>query len=226
MQEFTSTVTEIKYLNDEVFIISLSCPDDFTFEAGQFVIIKFTEDGKPKPRSYSIFNPPSQKGMLQSCIKLVEGGFASEIFKKTKEGDTFTIKGALGGMRFNPVTKKHMFLCTGSGITPFYSIVMEYLEKNPDHEFTLVFGTRTQKDLFLYDELTKLDKEHSNFTYIPTLTREEWDGAQGRVHAHIPEDISDTTFYICGLKDMVLGTKEILEEKGVASENIKFERYT
>jgi len=34
------------------------------------------------------------------------------------------------------------------------------------------------------------------------------------------------TFYICGLKEMVLETQELLRNKGVSKERIRVERYT
>ena len=47
----------------------------------------------------------------------------------------------------------------------------------------------------------------------------------GHAQDHLGKDLQNKTFYICGLKDLVLETKELLLNKGVDSKNIKFERY-
>ena len=80
--------------------------------------------------------------------------------------------------------------------------------------------------MFLHQELLRLEQNTANFTYKPTLTREEWDGLMGRVTKHLPESTKNKTFYICGLKELVLDSKAALENLGVAKENLKFERYT
>ena len=48
----------------------------------------------------------------------------------------------------------------------------------------------------------------------------------GRVQLHLPSDLQHKTFYICGLKEMVLETRELLLSKGVSPDKIKVERYT
>ncbi len=223
---YEGVVTDIEYLSDSVFVLSLSVPKEFTFIAGQFVNFMFEEDGKKHPKSYSIFNPPSESGVLKSCIKLIDGGYASEKFKTMKNGEKISFRGPMGGLRFDESNKNHFFVCTGTGITPFYSIFKEYLAANPDHQFTLLFGTRLEKDIILRSQFEQMAAEFDNFTYLITLTREGWSGLTGRVQEHLPKSVEDTSFYICGLKDMVLETRHTLLGKGVDAKHIKIERYT
>jgi len=89
----------------------------------------------------------------------------------------------------------------------------------------MLFGSKYKKDLIFHNEFLELAEQNSNFIYIPSITREEWDGRTGRVQTHLPEDLKNKTFYICGLKKLVVETKDILVEKGVDAKNIKFERY-
>ena len=70
-----------------------------------------------------------------------------------------------------------------------------------------------------------MEKKYAHFQYWPTLSQEEWEGYSGRVQKHLGEDLQDIDFYICGLKDMVLETQQYLLDRGVAPENIHFERY-
>ena len=105
-------------------------------------------------------------------------------------------------------------------------MLMEYVPKHPQKRCTLIFGVRSKEDLFLHQELQELAEKHLHFRYIPTLSRDAWEGSMGRVQAHLPENMQEKTFYICGLKEMVLETQALLISKGVAKEKIRVERYT
>jgi len=224
---FIGKVTKKEYLTEDVILLSLDVPREFTFKAGQFITIIFEKDGDKKPRSYSILSSPSEEGKLDLCIKIVEGGFASEIFSEFKEKDQLNFKGPLGHFIFDKDDKNEeiWMIAGGTGVAPFYSMLKEYLS-NTGKKFTLIFGVRSKKDLFLHKELSNLAENNENLIYIPTLTREEWNGKKGRVHEHLPQEFKNKTFYICGLKELVLETKEILERNDVKKENIKFERYS
>ncbi|MDP3990081.1 MAG: FAD-binding oxidoreductase [archaeon] len=224
---FTAKVIDRKQLTEDVILLSFQCPENFTFKAGQYVSVKVENESETKRRSYSILNPPSQKGQLDLCIKIVEGGFASSIFDNAQVGNSFEFKGPLGHFIFDEEDNSPTICLvgTGTGVTPLYSMLMEFLPSMPEKKFVLLFGVRHQKGLFLHDKFQQLAKQYPNFEYIPMLSRDEWEGKQGRVQQHLPEDCSDTTFYICGLKEMVLETKELLINKQVEPKNIRFERY-
>ena len=46
----------------------------------------------------------------------------------------------------------------------------------------MIFGTRKKEDIVYYDELLELEKQNPNFTFIPVLSREKWEGKSGYVH--------------------------------------------
>ena len=222
-----SALIEKTYLSKEIVKIGFSIPEDFSFEAGQFFNILFDPGDKKTYRSYSILNPPSKKGVIESCIKLVDKGYGSDMIRKAFIGDKFTISAPFGIFTFNSNSKDNVFLCTGTGVTPFYSMLLEHVHNMPGHNFTLMYGVATLNELVFNDEFLKLEKKFSNFTYTPTLTREieeKWFGKRGRVQMHV-DDFKNKTFYICGLKEFISETRELLKKNGVESKNILFERY-
>lgn len=223
---FTGKVTERAMLTDDVLFLKLEIPL-FSFRAGQFVTIKITRDGVTRLKSYSIFSSPSEKNTLHLCIKIVEGGFASEIFKKTVIGDEFELKGPFGHFVFDETdsSKEQWFLGAGTGVAPLYSMIKEYLPRCPEKRFVLLFGVRTYQGLFYHTIFRQLEQTYSHFTYLPVLSREDWSGKKGHVQDHLPEDLRNKTFYICGLKELVLQTKELLVQRGVPPQLIKSERY-
>ncbi len=224
---FEGKVVKKKKLTDSVILLSMEIPEDFTFKAGQFVSLVIEKDGERKLKSYSILNKPSQKGLLDLCIKIIDGGFASEVFRETKEGDVFEIKGPFGHFVFdeNDSCKERWFLGAGTGVAPLHCMITEFVEKC-DEKFVLLFGVRRKEDLFLHDVFLELAAKYDNFEYKPVLSREEWDGLRGHVQDNLPEDLHDKTFYVCGLKELVVETKELLAAKGVSTEAVKSERYS
>ncbi len=224
---FQGTVQEVKYLTPSVMFFSLKIPHSFTFTAGQFAIIKMTNNGQTRMKSYSILNAPSKRGVLELCVKLIDGGFASEIFAKTKVNDTFEIKGPFGHFILDEssLETEQWFICAGTGVVPFYSMLAQHLPQNSSTKFILLFSVRTQQDLFFHQEFLTLEKAHPNFTYMPTLTREDWPGLKGRVQTHLGTQLQNKSFYICGLNELVLDTKEYLTQHHVAPKQIHVERY-
>jgi Na+-transporting NADH:ubiquinone oxidoreductase subunit F len=225
---FESTIKSISYLTDDVVHIIMSAPMTFEFKAGQFVTIGIVKKKLKRMKSYSILNQPNKKGVIEFCIKLVPDGFASEVFRKSKPGTKFEIKGPFGRFVFDASAKvsEHVFLSAGTGIAPFYSMVFEFVKNMPNKRFTLISGFRYEKNLLFHKEFQKLERNVKNFKYIPTLTKEKsWLGAKGRVQTHLGQQLQDKKFYICGLKDMVLETKKILMNNNVPKDLIDFERY-
>ncbi len=228
VETFKGTVIEKKQLTEDVILLSLEVPEGFEFKAGQFVsLVMFNEAGEKKLKSYSILNSPSQRGRLDLCIKIIDGGFASDIFCACEVGKEFEIKGPMGHFVFeDDGNGEYWFLGAGTGVAPLHSMISEFVGKMPEKKFVLLFGVREKKCLFLHEEFLKLAEEHDNFEYKPVLSREEWGGCQGHVQDNLPEDLKNKTFYICGLKELVLETKELLVERGVSPSDIKSERYS
>jgi len=194
------------------------------YKSGQFLTFFLEKNGKKFPRSYSLSTPYIGLDEVSFGIKLVDNGVASEIFSSAQINDEFVARGPFGDFLFNEKdsNEKIVFIATDTGVMPFYSILQAYKVVKPTH---LIFGCRNEEDIYFRGFFEKLQDENDLFTFSPTLTRQEWRGLKGRVQDNLPSDCSNTTFYICGRKEMVLDTIKALEKKGVSKENIKFERY-
>lgn len=194
------------------------------YKPGQFLTFFLEKDGKKFPRSYSLSTPSIGLDEVSFGIKLIDDGVASEIFKLAQINDEFVLRGPFGEFIFdeNDSNEKTIFVATDTGVMPFYAILQAHKVIKPTQ---LIFGCRDEDEIYCRGFFEKLQDENDLFTFSPTLTRQEWSGLKGRVQDQLPKDCSDTTFYICGRKEMVIETIKILEKKGVSKENIKFERY-
>ncbi len=217
-------IIDKKQLTEDVVVLRFEKPNEFKFKPGQFVNIRIEREGTTRIRAYSILNTNRDK-TIDIVLKIVPEGFGSRILGEASIGEEFEVIGPFGFFVFEEKAKKHHFISAGTGIGPFYSIINEYLQQYPEKQFNLLAGYRYKKNILLNEELKELDEEYTNFSYDVTLTKEEWNGLKGRVQKHIEID-KEAIYYICGLKELVVETKELLLKKEVPEENIRVERYS
>ncbi|MGZ5220097.1 MAG: ferredoxin--NADP reductase [Chitinophagaceae bacterium] len=204
----------------------------FDFIPGQFVTLDLPIHEKPNKRwrSYSIASWPDGTNVFELVIVLLSEGMGTPwLFNNLVVGSELTFRGPQGVFVLHEHNlKKDLFLiCTGTGIAPFRSMVQHIKRNNiPHRDIYIIFGVRTQKDLLYHDELSNLELE--NFHYIPTLSREEWGGKSGYVHAiyeqHCAEK-QDASFFLCGWKNMIDEARKRIMAMGYDRKAIHQELY-
>lgn len=204
----------------------------FDFIPGQFIMVEVPKEGaKPVRKPYSIASPPFFPEKIELCIKLVEGGFVSNWFFGLKLGDEISVQGPLGVFRLvEPLPEHLIFVATGTGIAPLRAQFLQLLHDGYDKPITFVFGNRYENEIPFHQELLDLAKKHSNFHYIPVISRpQSWQGEMGYVQEILRKKFPDPKgihVYICGLVPMVNDLKTCLTELGYPKESIRFEKWT
>jgi NAD(P)H-flavin reductase len=216
------------------FIFESPLYDRINFISGQLVQLSIPDEedkGYYHKRNYSIASWPDGTNRFELIITYLEKGRFSELlFKNSKIGDEFLYKGPMGIFTLPEIlTRDVYFVSTGSGISPFRSM-LNYIAENkvPTGKLKLFFGTRTEKDIVYYEEMKRLEKAIPNFEYVPVLSREEWDGAMGYVHDHyiplVDKAESKPLIYYCGWKGMIDEGRSLLKERGFKlGEDIRIE---
>jgi CDP-4-dehydro-6-deoxyglucose reductase len=213
-----------------------------TFKPGQFVSLDLPIDEKAtrRIRHYSIANSPSQDTYELIIVKKPGGKGTDYLWNSPLETE-IKFEGPSGIMVMGDDTKKnYVFICTGTGISPFKCMLEHIRENNIETgDIHLVFGTRDKESILYYDEMIQLEKDIPQFKYHIILSREPWSGKQGYVHSIYEELIQnyfsqiedgsynglDIEFFICGWKEMVKQTKTNLQELGFDKKQIKIEIY-
>ena len=214
------------------FWIEVADTDKFDFKAGQFVTFDLPIHEKPNKRirSYSIASWPDDTNVFELVIVLMEGGLGTKyLFDQVNVGSELTFRGPQGVFTLDEedLQKEIFMICTGTGVAPFRSMV-NYIKLHniPHKNIYLIFGTRTQKDLLYYDEMKNLQLE--NFHYIPTLSREHWNGHSGYVHS-IYEGLcinrQPALFLLCGWRVMIDEAKKRILEMGYDKKSMHQELY-
>lgn len=226
--------------NTRRFWIQLPEMESFDFAPGQFVTLDLPIHEKPNKRwrSYSIASWPDGTNSFELLIVHLEGGAGTTyLFNEIKEGSELTLRGPLGVFTLPQTIEKDLyFICTGTGIAPFRSMTHHIQRHNLAHkDLHLIFGTRNQKDLLYAQEMKQLEQKLEGFRYIPTLSREQWDGCCGYVHEvyekliaekkNGSEGLPPAQFYLCGWKNMVDEAKQRIIALGYDKKDVHLELY-
>jgi ferredoxin-NADP reductase len=223
--------------NTRRFWIQIPELDVFDFKPGQFVTLDLPihEKKNKRWRSYSIASHPDGSNIFELVIVLLEGGSGTHyLFNEVKVGSELILRGPQGVFTLpEPVEKDLFFICTGTGIAPFRSMVhYMHLHQMPHKNIYLIFGCRKLTDALYSEELKKLEESLPGFRYIPTFSREVTDDVtirKGYVHnvyeEIIEQEKTPASFYLCGWKNMIDDARQKLGSLGYEKKDIHFELY-
>ena len=194
--------------------------------AGQHVDVRLTgEDGYQAERSYSIASGPNN-GRLELTVELIEDGEVSPyLVGELRRGDTFELRGPIGGyFAWDPADGGPLLLVGGgSGVVPLRSILRA---RPADVPARLIYSARTLDDVIYRDELEALGDD-----VVLTLTRERRDGFHaGRVDADLLREASfppaqEPRIFVCGPTPFVESVASALVALGHPAERVRTERF-
>lgn len=208
--------------NVRELVLRTESPESFQYRAGQFVMLQVpVPDSKPALRAYSIASDERVKDGFRLLFKFVDNGLASTYVWSLKGGESLKFTGPFGKVFFQePPTDQIVFLNTGTGISQHLSYLVSKKELFPHLQYRMLFGVRSEKDIYLKEELDALMNEFPNFKYEFVLSRpsDGWTGKKGYIQ-HFIKDFKyndvPTTFYLCGNGGMIKEVKhQLLEVDG------------
>jgi ferredoxin--NADP+ reductase len=166
------TVQSIRPWSDKTFSFTLSRPQNFSFENGEFVTIGLKREGKLVARAYSIVSTADHSHLEFLSIHVPDGPLTSHLVN-IRPGDSVWVNSkATGSLTLNHVLpgRTLYMLATGTGLAPFMSLIRDP-ELYVRHEtVVLVHSVRTAAELAYREEIERLS--NSQLRYVPTVTRE------------------------------------------------------
>ncbi len=200
------------------FVVDSDSPGAaFPFEAGQFVMLKQPEAEKKYARAFSFACAPTAHE-ITFLMKHNPDGHISGYLAQSEPGTKIDVSKPMGRFILNPADTDRVYIATGTGIAP----IISFIESNSSVPATILFGVRTNSDLFWQEKLP------ANSLITLTQPTEEWSGCVGRVTAYVPDLLSkhpNAAWYICGNPEMVMEVRAQLLSAGAAPLNIHFEIY-
>ncbi len=219
MSEYKIKLLQKYQAADNTPVLVCDKPENFDFNAGQFVILEILSpaysDDRGSSRPLSIASSPTED-VLEFSFRRGVSAFKRSA-DELKGGETLSIKGPFGHMKLpeDPQTPA-VFLAGGIGITPIRSMLkQEYLEKSP-RQTILFYSNHTPCDAPFFEEINKLC-DGPNRRVVHTMTdAPDWRGQTGFIDAAMiarnvsDQILSEAQFYISGTDGFVTAMRQIL----------------
>ncbi|HSW12120.1 MAG TPA: 2Fe-2S iron-sulfur cluster binding domain-containing protein [Solimonas sp.] len=234
----SSRVVQWRRLPGEVIDLRLRLDEPLRFTAGQYCTI--AASGSFVRRSYSFYDaPPAEDSEgareVGFLVKRLPGGKFSEwLFAEDRSGSKIWLEGPFGMMGFDDLDRDGVCVAGGTGLAPILSIVADRLERSKTAKFTIVFGVRTQQDVFANERLRQLMLQAGDRLRLVTILSHEpasssWNGLRGLITEALgPElgiDYANSAAFVCGSLPMVEAVEKKLLGLGVAAGRIHADKF-
>lgn len=166
------TVQSVRPWSDKTFSFTLSRPQDFSFENGEFVTIGLKREGKLVARAYSIVSTADRDHLEFLSIHVPDGPLTSQLVH-IRPGDSVWVNSkTTGTLTLNHVLpgRTLYMLATGTGLAPFMSLIRDPGLYARYENVVLVHSVRTVAELAYRAEIEAMD--NAQLYYVPTVTRE------------------------------------------------------
>ena len=193
-------------------------------------------------RAYSMANYPLEKGIVKLNVRIatpppgsddsVPPGIMSSYIFSLKPGDKVMISGPYGEFFARETDNEMVFIGGGAGMAPMRAHIFDQLlRRHSGRKMSFWYGARSLKEVFYREEFDKLAAEHANFEWHLALSEpqpeDHWTGLTGFVHRVVLEEYlrnheapEDCEYYLCGPPMMNSAVLKMLDDLGVARENI------
>lgn len=208
-------------------------PEEFQFEAGQFVELTLA-GGPGEPHTFSLASAPEEDGLL-IATRLRDTEYKRAL-KKLAPGDEASVEGPYGKLTLPKDASRPIVILTGGiGITPFRSMVVHVVRAGLPHRIFLFYSNRRPEDASFLEELQALADEATHVRFIPTMTapetsEREWKGETGRIGKELLDrvlgDEVSALYYTAGPPGMVRSMRQMLSDAGITASDIRSESFS
>ena len=232
VQACSATVIVQEPLTHDIQRLRLQLDTPLHYKPGQFAQISVASL-PGVTRSYSFATPPDDNGRVDFFVRRVPGGaFTEHVHSRNMVGTKAHVQGPFGQFWMRESGAPLLFVAGGSGLAPVMAMLRVALTQRVARAVTLVFGARTQADLYLLEELRFMARQWAGkFTLLPVLSEAQddltWRGARGLVTEHLPQVVEPGMHaYLCGPPGMIDAASAALQQAGLPRRHIHADRFT
>ena len=201
---------------------------------------------EPTSRAYSMANSPDEAGIIMLNVRVatpprgVAGappGVVSSWIFGLRPGDAVSISGPHGEFFARDSDRDMVFIGGGAGMGPMRSHILDQLRRlKTTREISFWYGARSLREAFYVELFDSLEAEHPNFQWTLALSEpleeDAWTGRTGFIHQIVFRDFlashpdpADIEYYLCGPPLMLAACRTMLDELGVAPEDVFFDEF-
>ena len=241
VKDFSGVIANIEKLTHDIRQVDIVLDGPMKFWAGQYVDITVeTPNGNAVTRSFSMANVPSDAQNLRFIIKKYPNGkFSGELDDGggVQVGARVSARGPYGTcFRREDRQGAVVLVGAGSGMSPIWSMLNDFLANDEQRDIYFFYGARTQSDLFYLPEIDRLVAMHDFLTFIPVLSEAsedvDWTGERGFVHEAVDACLKKLDLngegdaYACGPPPMIDALVPVLFMNDFETERTFFDRFT
>ena len=232
VQECSATVVAQDALTHDIQRLRLQLDAPLHFKPGQFA--RISVDSLPGVwRSYSFASAPDIQGVVEFFVRRVPGGtFTEHVHNHSLVGQKAHVQGPLGQFWLRVSDAPVLFIAGGSGLAPVMAMLRGMQAQQLARSVTVLFGARTQADLYLMDDLRAMAASWAGqFRLVPVLSEASddagWQGARGLVTEHLSQVLEPGLHaYLCGPPPMIDAASAQLQLAGLPKADIHADRFT
>ena len=220
---FRAKILNIRHLTRDIREVTLEVfePSELAFQPGQAIAVTVPDanSGSSLLRYYSLVSSPHSSKHLVLLLNSNDRGKGSTFLLENEMSAELHISGPYGSFTLQHDSDRELlFIGTGTGIAPLWSMMTTLLAKPLSQPVTLLWGLRHESDRYYLQELETWKTQHENFSYILALSQPSsaWEGKRGRVTDLLQEfsTVDHLAVYVCGNRTMVKQVTALLHEKG------------
>jgi CDP-4-dehydro-6-deoxyglucose reductase len=232
-----ATITSLRKLTHDILEVKVALERPVRYRAGQYA--RLSVPGEPSladvERNYSFASDAGNDEVATAIffVRQVPGGrFTDWLFAANRVGTKLQLSAPFGDFYHRPSERPLLLMAGGSGLAPIKAVLEELKATRVARPVTLLFGARTQRDLYCVDEIAALAGAWpASFAFYPVLSHEpdgsDWNGDRGFVTEHFERrvpDLADRDVYLCGPPAMLDAV--IAQVEGVVPrERIHFDKF-
>ncbi|MEL6547400.1 MAG: FAD-binding oxidoreductase, partial [Myxococcota bacterium] len=220
--ETLASVVSVEALTHDIKRLSVECKKPVSYLAGQYASLSAPGVG---PRSYSFSQGPAQRESerhLRFDIRILEGGqFSQWLDQHAAEGSSIELAGPRGSFHLRASGAPIVAVAGGTGLGPILSILEELDASAVARDVVVLFGARSERDLYGLEELEALKRSFpARLEVWPVLSAQYdgWSGRTGMVTEHLNDvpRLGDHHAYLCGPPGMIDAALPIFEGAGIS----------
>jgi ferredoxin-NADP reductase len=210
-------------------------PEGFKFTPCESIDLFLPEDfpgaSDDRQRSFSIASAPHED-RLTIATRMRKSAYKQPL-AAAAPGAAVRIVGPKGTMSLHDEPDRAIVMIAGGiGITPFISVLRSEAKAERPRPMALIYSNRRPEDAAYLDELRALEQRLDSFRLIVTMTGDsvDWDGETRRIDADMVKeasrDLPRPHYYIAGTPDMCEAMRQMLDDMGIADDDILSEDFT
>jgi len=225
---YAAKVVNIFDNNDKIYTLTIKVNSRFSLYPGQYVELLVEMNGRYIKRCFSISSSLKQlkqsKTINLTIKKQVSGKVTPWLRNNLTINSKVAISKAKGEFTLKSKSKNSLFIASGSGITPFKSLLLSNLTNGSFQQITLIYFERGQEYIFV-QELEQLTHTYPNFKLIFIDTKKQGRLSIKQLALHC-DDFLSRDIYLCGSANMIQDNTQLLINNSVSEAHIISEQFT